>query len=134
MAEGHLMPRSVPEWIGKTDNHMPPAKARQRILERANFKCHICGGDIDKPGWHADHVPPLKDGGENRESKIKPAHEKCHRRLTAEQAIERAPIERMKMKHSGAIRPKRSIASRPKQPRPAPRKSLPPKQIYGAVK
>ncbi|RWE46802.1 MAG: HNH endonuclease [Mesorhizobium sp.] len=111
------MARSTGEWIGKTDNHMPPATVRQRILERANFKCHVCGGEIDRPGWHADHVPPLKDGGENRESKIKPAHEKCHRRLTAEQAIERAPIERMKMKHSGAIRPKQTIKS-PGFPKP----------------
>lgn len=99
------MARTVKEWIGKTDNHMPPATVRQRILERADFKCHICDGEIDKPGWHADHVPPLKDGGENRESKIKPAHDKCHRRLTAQQATDRAPIERQKMKHSGAIRP-----------------------------
>lgn len=106
------MARTVPEWIGKTDNAMPPATVRQRILERANFTCHVCGGEIDKPGWHADHVPPLKDGGENRETMIKPAHEICHRRLTAQQAIDRAPIERMKMKHSGAARPKQTIPTR----------------------
>lgn len=100
------------EWRGKTDNHMPPPKVRQRILERENHICHICGGKIDKPGWHADHVPPLKDGGENRESMIKPAHAKCHRLLTAKQAIERAPIERKKLKHSGAIQPKRNWKGR----------------------
>ena len=109
------------EWVGKTDNHMPPATVRQRILERANFTCHICGGEIDRPGWHADHVPPLKDGGENRESKIKPAHDKCHRRLTAQQAVERAPIERQKLKHSGAARPKGRIPSPPKPSKPAPK-------------
>lgn len=124
------MVRTVSEWIGKSDNHMPPATVRQRILEREHYKCHICGGEIDRPGWHADHVPPLKDGGENRESKIKPAHEVCHRRLTAQQAIERAPIERKKMKHSGAARPKQSIPSRPKEPRPATKQALAPRAMF----
>jgi 5-methylcytosine-specific restriction protein A len=119
------MPRTVPEWIGKTDNHMPTDKVRQRILDREKGECHICGGRIDGKGWHADHVPPLKDGGENRESKIKPAHEKCHRLLTAQQAVDRAPVERQKMKHTGAIRPKGRIPQRPKVERtgkpPVPR-------------
>ena len=105
------MPRSTGEWTGKTDNHMPPAKVRQRILDREKGLCHICELPITGPGWHADHVPPLKDGGENRESRIKPAHGKCHRLLTAQQAVERAPIERKKMKDSGAIAPKQSIQS-----------------------
>mgnify|MGYP001017545458 CR=1 FL=1 len=105
------MTRPVPEWVGRRPESMPPARVRQRILDRENGLCHICRGVIDKPGWHADHVPPLKDGGENRESMIKPAHAKCHLRLTAQQAIERAPIERKKMKHTGAARPKQSIRS-----------------------
>lgn len=124
--------RTVKEWIGRTDDAMPPATVRQRILDRENSTCHICGGKIDKPGWHADHVPPLKDGGENRESRIKPAHAVCHHRLTAQQAIERAPIERKKQKHSGAIRPKQSIRSAgfPKAPKPEPKPSLPPRSLF----
>ncbi len=110
------------EWRGKTDNHMPPATVRQRILERANHTCHVCQGKIDKPGWHADHVPPLKDGGENREYMIKPAHDVCHRKLTAQQAIDRAPIEQMKMKASGAVRPAGKLANRgfPPSQKPKP--------------
>lgn len=124
------MTRSTKEWRGKTDDHMPPPKVRQRILERENSTCHLCGGKIDKPGWHADHVPPLKDGGENRESCIKPAHEICHRKETARQAIERAPIERMKMKASGAIKPKGSIASRPKAPKLPGKEPLAPRNPF----
>ncbi|TRD03829.1 HNH endonuclease [Mesorhizobium sp. WSM4303] len=124
------MARSVSEWRGKTDNHMPPATVRQRILERANFKCHVCCGEIDKPGWHADHIPPLKDGGENRESKIQPAHEVCHRKLTAQQAVDRAPTERQKMKHSGAARPAGKIPTRAKEPPVARKQSLQPRQLF----
>lgn len=128
------MPRSTKEWVGRTSDHMPPATVRQRILERANFTCHVCQGQIDKPGWHADHVPPLKDGGENRESKIKPAHDVCHRRLTAQQAVERAPIERKKLAHTGAARPAGNLKSRgfPALAKPVREntKSLPPRAMF----
>lgn len=107
------MARKVQEWIGKTPDSKPSAAVRQRILERENSTCHICKGEIQTgQRWEADHVPPLKDGGENRESKILPAHFKCHRHLTAQQAIERAPIEKKKQKNSGARQPKRSMQSR----------------------
>lgn len=128
--------RPVPEWIGKRSESMPPATVRQRILERENSTCHICGGKIDRPGWHADHVPPLKDGGENRESKIKPAHDVCHRKLTAQQAIGRAPIERKKLAHTGAARPKGNLKSRgfppvEKQAKASTKTSLEPRRLYG---
>lgn len=127
------MARTPPEWIGKTANSMPTGKVRQRILEAAKGLCHICGGAIEGKGWHADHVPPLKDGGENRESMIRPAHEKCHRLLTAKQAVERAPVERQKMKHTGAIRPAGKLRSAGFPKRAKPERSirtLPPRQIY----
>jgi 5-methylcytosine-specific restriction enzyme A len=127
------MARPVPEWRGKRPEAMPPARVRQRILERESSTCHICLGKIDKPGWHADHVPPLKDGGENRESMIKPAHERCHRKLTAQQAIERVPIERKKLKHTGAARPAGKLkgpqfrkSDKPKHERA----SLPPRSLF----
>lgn len=106
------MPRSVAEWIGKNDDVMPPARVRQRILEREKATCHICGGPITGKEWEADHVPPLKDGGENRESRMFPAHVACHRGLTAKQNSERAKIERVKQKASGAKRPKRKMQGR----------------------
>ena len=127
--------RTVKEWIGKSPDAMPSPKVRQRILERHNSECHICGGKIDGKSWDADHVIPLKDGGENRESNLKPAHRKCHRLRTATQAVERAPIERKKLKHSGAKRPKQSIKSagfaKVEKPERVTKGSLPPKMLYG---
>jgi 5-methylcytosine-specific restriction protein A len=126
--------RTLNEWRGKTDNHMPPATVRQRILEREKHTCHICEGKIDRPGWHADHVPPLKDGGENREYKIKPAHDKCHRKLTAQQAIDRAPIERQKLKASGAVKPSSSLARKaPKQPKESRHAPQRPRSLFREV-
>lgn len=128
------MARSVDEWIGKNDDAMPPPRVRQRIIERENRICHICKGQISegKP-WHADHVPPLKDGGENRESAIFPAHPICHQGLTAKQASDRAKVERNKQKASGAQRSKQTIPSAPfpgKRER-TPKPKLPPRRIYG---
>lgn len=130
--------RPVPEWIGKRPESMPPATVRQRILERESGLCHVCQGAITKPGWHADHVPPLKDGGENRESRIFPAHDVCHRRITAQQAIDRAPVERQKLKHTGAARPTGKLKGPgfPKPPKPArqTKTSLPPVRLYAEAK
>lgn len=124
--------RAVKEWIGRTDNAMPPPKVRQRIFDRDKGICHICKMHVD-PGqsWEADHVPPLKDGGENRESKIFVAHTKCHKKLTAKQAMERAPIERKKQKHSGAKQPGRKMQSRGFETKERrPKDPLPPRQIF----
>lgn len=107
------MPRSVKEWIGKHDDAMPPASVRQRIYEREKGICYLCGGEIQAgQSFDLDHRHEIKDGGANRESNLFPTHPKCHRRKTAKQAAERAPVERKKQKHSGARRPKQSIKSR----------------------
>ncbi|WLT07795.1 HNH endonuclease signature motif containing protein [Bartonella apihabitans] len=63
------MPRKVKEWIGKTDDTMPPPSVRLRIFERDGGRCRLTGKKIlagDK--WDLDHIIPLADGGENREA------------------------------------------------------------------
>jgi len=126
--------RKKAEWVGKSPDTPVRPSVRQRILERENSICHICKGEITEgQKWEADHVPPLEDGGENRESMIFPAHEKCHKLLTARQNIERAPITRKKQKHSGARPKKQTIKTRPKAPKKAPKikkQALPPKQLF----
>jgi 5-methylcytosine-specific restriction protein A len=114
------MAREVKEWIGRTNNSMPTPQVRQRIWDRFNGHCGVCGLPL-VPGetWDADHIIALKDNGENRESNIQPAHPKCHRIKTAQEAIERAPVERKKQKHSGA-RPqsKKTFNRPPKEAKP----------------
>lgn len=128
-----IMARSVSEWQGRNDDAMPPPRVRQRILERENKTCYICGGVIqDGQGFELDHKEELKDGGANVESNLFPTHPKCHRRKTAEKAVERAPIERKKQKHTGAKKPKGEIKSRGFEKKERKSKpQLPPRRLYG---
>jgi 5-methylcytosine-specific restriction endonuclease McrA len=96
------MSRSVPEWIGKTDDSAPPLKVRLRVFEKYGKRCHwsgrpILGGDP----WDLDHIKPLKDGGENREGNLAPILRDRHREKTAAENRQRAKEERIAAKHLG---------------------------------
>jgi 5-methylcytosine-specific restriction protein A len=96
------MARSVDEWVAKHDDQAIPDKVKLRIFEREGRKCQICGGDI-RPGDGTDyhHVPALADGGAHRESQIYPVHRKCHRMVTAKEALARAETRATVKKHYG---------------------------------
>lgn len=106
------MPRSVKEWIGKTDNTAIPPRVKQRVYDRDNGACHICKLAI-KSGetWHADHVKALIEGGENRETNLAPTHAHCNLAKAAGEKTRKAKVQRMKEKNSGARKPKGSINS-----------------------
>ena len=72
------MPRTVAEWIGKTDDAPFPPRVRLRILERFDRRCAGCGKPI-RPGerWTCDHIIALINGGENRESNGQPLCRNC---------------------------------------------------------
>lgn len=107
------MPRKTPEWIGKTDDSKCPREVLDRIFIREGGRCHICGGKIHAgEKWDGDHVIELWEGGENRESNIKPAHkETCHKKKSAKGAAKRAKEKRVRQKHNGIIQPKGTIKS-----------------------
>lgn len=107
------MARSVPEWIGKTPDTKVPDRVKLRVWERHEGRCHICtakimAGDL----WDTDHVKRLKDGGENRESNLAPAHKRCHARKTAEENRQQAVDDRKRKKHLGITGPKQTIKGR----------------------
>lgn len=108
------MPRSVPEWIGKTDDSQPPPRVRLRVFERWDGKCHITGikiraGDL----WECDHIKRLKDGGENRESNLAPALKWAHSQKTAAENAAQAKADRLRKKHLGIYKKGPKIPSRP---------------------
>ena len=65
------MSRSVPEWIGATDDSAIPPRVRLRVFEAHGGVCHLSGRKI-RAGeeWDCDHVKALINGGENRDITI----------------------------------------------------------------
>lgn len=129
------MSRTVSEWIGKTDDHRAPGTVRDRIMAREGNRCHLCGCEIDGKKWDLDHVKALINGGENRESNLKPAHRKCHIAKTAQDVAEKAKVAAVRKKHLGITRPTGKIKSAgfPKTEKAArrdPKPSLPYRPLY----
>jgi 5-methylcytosine-specific restriction enzyme A len=98
--------RSVPEWIGKTPDSPIPKRVALRVFFREGGICHISGRKI-MPGeaWDADHVKALINGGENRESNLKPALRAFHRLKTKQDVAEKSMIARKQASHLG-LKPK----------------------------
>ncbi len=128
------MARKLEEWIGATDDTRAPPRVRQRIFDDCSGKCHICGVVIIGKKWALDHVTALVNGGENRQSNLKPVHITCHAIKTASDVAEKAKIAAVRGKHIGAVRSSSSLSTRdrPKPPKPVTKPSLPPRNLYGA--
>lgn len=97
------MARTVKEWIGETDDQRAPPRVRARIFDREGGKCHLCGQPIIGKKWALDHVKALINGGENRETNLKPIHIACHREKTAADVAEKARIAAKRRKHIGIV-------------------------------
>ena len=51
---------------------------REKILEKTNSRCHICGIEIDITNLHADHVKTHSSGGEHKENNYLPSCQTCN--------------------------------------------------------
>jgi len=101
------MARKVKEWIGKTDDTMPPPSVRLRIFEQHGGRRRLTGKKIlagDK--WDLDHIVPLADGGENRERNLAPVLHFAHQQKTTKENKARAKAKRNMTKHFGMTRQK----------------------------
>ena len=97
------MARPVKEWIGDTDEQRAPPRVRLRVFDRESGKCHICRQPIIGKKWALDHVKALINGGENRETNLKPIHIACHREKTAADVAEKAKVAAKRRKHIGIV-------------------------------
>lgn len=101
------MSREIPEWKGKSDDSKIPDRVRLRIFLRDGGICHISGRRI-LPGdhWDADHIIPLCNGGEHRESNLAPALRSKHREKTAVDVAVKAKNDRVSKRHLGIKKPR----------------------------
>jgi 5-methylcytosine-specific restriction protein A len=121
LEDGTAGRRSTPEWVGSHPDAPIPKAVKLRIWDRCGGRCHRSGRKI-RPGdkWQFDHIKALRDGGQHREFNIAPILDAPHKEKTAEEASERAHVDRIRAKHLGIWpAPKQKIASRP-FPRRAP--------------
>ena len=129
------MPRTPPEWIGKSDDARIPPRVRIRVFERFAGICQLTGRKI-MPGdeWDCDHAIALANGGEHRESNLRPVLRSAHREKTKADVAEKSRVNRKRAKHLGIRPEKPRIPSRGFTPAPPQQrarkpisKSLPPR-------
>ncbi len=107
------MARTVDEWIGKTDDSVPPPRVRLRVFEAYQGRCYRSGRKImagDK--WQLDHIKAIINGGENRESNLAPILDDAHKVKTREDLDEKSKVYRTRAKHLGQWPKGPKIASR----------------------
>lgn len=99
------VPRSIPEWIGKTPDTPIPPRVKLRIWDRDKGLCQICG-NRPFPIAEYDHKDRIKDGGEHRESNIRLVCQPCHKRKSASERKVGKKVDRTRKKHMGISKPK----------------------------
>lgn len=81
-------------------------KARAEIFATHGGICHICNGRIQAAErWEVEHVIAREISGDDGPTNLRPAHAKCHKAKTAQDAGIIAKAKRRAAKHSGAFRP-----------------------------
>lgn len=115
--------RTIPEWIGKTDDAKVPDRVRLRVWLDHEGICWLSKRKI-RPGepWDLEHKTALCNGGQHRETNLAPALRDKHRAKTAADVAERAMIDRKRKADIGIRRPAQ-IKSRGFEPSPPQRKA-----------
>jgi 5-methylcytosine-specific restriction endonuclease McrA len=96
------MSRSVPEWIGASDDAAAPARVRLRVFTRCEGRCHRCNrkiGPADK--WTLEHLIALILGGQNRESNLGITCDWCLPIKNGEDQAAKSKLARIEKRHRG---------------------------------
>lgn len=96
-----------------TKRNMTP-KRRAAIFLAHGGLCHLCGGKIMAPQekWEVEHIIALEISGDDSDGNLAPAHVKCHKAKTRQDAAVIAKCRRVREKHTGARKPKSRMAYR----------------------
>lgn len=114
------MPRSVPEWIGSSDDAAIPPRVRIRTWDRCEGKCHLCGRKIPVgDAWIIEHIIALINGGANAERNLCLTCSWCKPIKDAADVAEKAKTAAVRRKHILPRQPSRmqsrGFDKRPKQ-------------------
>lgn len=123
------MPRSRPEWLGKTHDTPVPPGVRLRVWKRDGMKCVGCGRPLPVGApFQTDHIKELILDGENRESNLQTLGEKCcstHKDKTR---------EAVKLRSQGDRKLKRLLGlTKSRNPMPGSKRSGIRKSMSGSV-
>lgn len=104
------MSRTKKEWIGKTDDAMPPASVFARLWRKQDGVCPKCTRPLTIGNVTREHVKAIEDGGENRESNIQLwCTTPCARSKTGAENSRRAKADRVFAASVSAPKAKRPV-------------------------
>ena len=96
------MARSVPEWIGRTDDSPVPSRVKLRVFEKYGGLCYLSGIRLTPGTWEIEHKVAIINGGENRESNLAPVSKgKVHQTKSREDVKTKAITYRKKKANIG---------------------------------
>lgn len=96
------MARSVPEWVGPTDDSRIPVRVKRRVMAVQDDRCagcHVTFGAGVRPEF--DHCLAIINGGENRERNLQALCSGCHAPKTKADVAIKAKTARVAKKHLG---------------------------------
>lgn len=97
--------REVPEWIGKTDDSAVPPRVRVRVFQRYGGRCQCGCNRLIRPGekWDCEDTIALCNGGQRRESNLKPWLAEHHPKKTRADVAEKSRVYRKTANHIGVV-------------------------------
>jgi 5-methylcytosine-specific restriction protein A len=102
--------RTVPEWIGKTDDTEIPPRVKDRIFDHFGGVCNLCGRKTEgKTRPCFDHIISIASGGANREKNIQLLCDWCHGQKTKLDVALKAKNARIRARDRGIRKVRRPM-------------------------
>src|SRR5262249_13350391 len=97
------MSRELPEWIGKNSDSAVPPRVRLRVFLRYDGRCQCGCLRLIRPGeaWECEDTIALINGGERRESNLKPCRKGHQRDKPRQDVAEKSRVYRKRAAHAG---------------------------------
>ena len=106
--------RSLPEWIGRSPDSAIPPRVQVRIFTRYDGRCQCgCNRKIAVgEAWDCEDEIAIINGGERRESNLRPFLREHHKAKTKRDVAEKSKTYTRRAKHIGVKPRRRTIAGK----------------------